>query len=256
MSDFAMMEQGQTFTIVYHDVLRLLDGDVVASLLLNRFLTLLEVYKKSGQVQDGDWFFQCVDAVEKDLGLSYPKQKSAITRLCEKNYIETSVMGQPPRRYIRINTEVFLADLSRFRDIEAEGEDSQAIKKAFYDRLNSAWTSKDFKEALDKIPLDIGEFMYAWTHGYSWWMGQHHRNENPLWRWDPKSFGILKTHWNNTYRKIRKFDYLRLETFFKNAPSREDISIVKFLTFDRVTADRVFPMTLRDHQKREDSIFK
>ena len=243
--DLIALEKGSPFVLVYNDVCKLFEGDTVSALLISRFFSLHDVYKQSGQIADGDWFFQSVATLRDELGLTDHQQRSAISRMAKLGYIEYQNMGSPPRRFIHIQTDLFISDVIRIRD-ERVGGLTDANQKAFYEKLNSAWTAKEFKVALDKIPEDIGEFMYAWTHAYSHLRSRLAPTADPLWKWNPRDFGILKQYWTATYRKIRPFDYKRLEKYFLKKYEGGDVQVYDFVKFDKGLADNAYVTGLSD----------
>ena len=89
-------------------------------------------------------------------------------------------------------------------------KDAKAKRALFYATLNSAVSVQEFGAALDHLPHDIGHFMLAWSRAFL-------KTQGHPFVWDSRNYGILKGYWRSAaYGRARRFDYWRLERFFRN----------------------------------------
>lgn len=76
-----------------------LNCDQIHSLGINEALMVAALKTRR---KDGDgWRNASSDAIERLTGMSRTTQSRAIKKLAEKNIVETSIKGIPPRRYMK-----------------------------------------------------------------------------------------------------------------------------------------------------------
>ena len=76
-----------------------LNCDQIHSLGINEAL-MVAAQKTKKKDEDG-WRNASIDAIEEITGMTRATQLRAIKKLAEKNIIETSVRGIPPRRFLK-----------------------------------------------------------------------------------------------------------------------------------------------------------
>lgn len=97
------LSQGN-FLIVQKTILRYLE-DANATLVLSNLVTLRDYFESINMLVENEWFFQTIDKMEYDLGLSSTKQTHAIKLLVERGLIEVRKMGRPCTRYFKVCDE-------------------------------------------------------------------------------------------------------------------------------------------------------
>lgn len=151
-----------SFLIVQKTLLRYLE-DANATLILSNLVSLRDYFDSIHQLIDKEWFFQTIDKMEYDLGLSSTKQTHAIKLLEEKGLIQVRKMGRPCTRYFKICDEA-IADI-----LGNPVENPEKVEKEkYYLRLNEELNSnKSFsdveKKARDNMNGDVFGVMFCIT---------------------------------------------------------------------------------------------
>jgi len=226
------------FLIISEKVMKYLSGDGTATALLSKLLLVYKWEKSKGNRQD--WFPLTAESVENSLGINTYLQSQAIKKLESKGLIEHKRGGFKGRRFFKINYSKIYNDIL----FESKKEWNETKTKfSFYADLNSAETLKEYREALDKIPLNIGEFIYA----FSRLMVNVHGKR---FTWDSNNYGKLKYFWNNLARK--PFDYQILAKWDYMLNPKEPLA--SFITYYSVTPEKGNRKTLTRMMK-ETNIF-
>lgn len=215
------------YTILNHGLILGLDGDLYEAFLLARLISLHTYFSKMNMLTEEGWFFQTVDDVLLNCGISDGKQRRALQDLQSKGMISMKLMGSPPRRFFKIHADAIVGLLEA---PEPTTIPEPLDKTSFYEAINSNITNIwDLRKAYyGNIPEELAYFMHVWSRSIS------------MWKWTPKQYGILRNYWRNRYGK-KKFDFECLFHFLaKDTPEEYGInhSLYDFIEFDRRWVER------------------
>jgi hypothetical protein len=212
-----------SFTLVNKRLLRFLKGDAYAALMLGELISQYRYFRKRGEAKDG-WFFQTVDYLYEEMSINDYFQRKAIGTLETLGLVQTKKAGNPPKRHFLICMD----NLEKIFIGEEVKPKSKIInpKKEFYSKLNKAIYQgvDEFGKAIDNIPRDIAEFMFAWAHYYKYFASAR-------WEWNSKEFGKINNYWSKVYRNKRHFNFASLVKYFQSIPVEPNL-------YDFINADR------------------
>lgn len=99
------------------------------SVIFTELIAKYTFFNNKEQLTEDGYFFNTVDNLLLDTGLSERSQRKAIKRLVEYKLLDYKVQGQPPKRYFRIvdNSELLLDFISEGRGIRDLLEEKMAI---------------------------------------------------------------------------------------------------------------------------------
>jgi len=171
-----------TFLMVNKSLLRQLK-DCDEAIVLTELVSAYKYFKD--QTTDG-WFFQTVDYLERDLGMTYYRQCAAINSLIKKQLVQTKRLGMPARRFFKLdmrNIQALLLDCAPVILKEV------VSKKEFYTAITKARTYDEFMRATGNISEELSQMMWLWK--------EHCRG---TFQWNAKEFTQIK----NLYIRLKK----------------------------------------------------
>ena len=184
------------FLIVQEHLLRYLGGDGTTALFFTKLLLSYQYFQREApeKVSDG-WFFMTSETIESSLGINTYKQSQCVKKLVELNLLESERRGYKGKRHFKIDLNYYLNTVM-FEDVEEK--EIVKDKTSFYKKLNDCICISEYKEALDKIPKHIGEFIFAFSRLMA------NRYDIRM-EWSSISYGKLRSFWKNIART--PFDY-------------------------------------------------
>lgn len=226
----------ESFIHINRALLRALNGDAYASIVLGELVSKYNYFKEKGDLVD-EWFFQTILDIESSIGVNEYLQRRALKSLEEKGFIQTKRRGNPPRRYFYIAFEEIARVVLEGKAIRTF-KSANTDKKAFYEELNRAVysTVEEFDRALDNIPKELGEIMFAWSR-------LHYIKGYSKWIWNSSEFGKLNNYWKDVYKKRGKpFNFRNIHEYFMTYPVQP--SIFDLMNYDRSRAESLGINTL------------
>lgn len=232
---------GSAYTNINHNMIIGLRGDVTQAFLLSRLLTMYSYFSNNNLLNDG-WFFQTVDDLNDNCGISESKQRRAFNELESQGLITTKLRGSPPRRHFKLDIDkvIGLFNIS-VRTYEKKKEKKEydiqqkvQTKKEFYDRLNKNLNTLDWSQILESgtlgnIPESLVYLMYKWTDNYS-----QVNKFLSIYTWEPATYGMIRNYIRIRYHK-KKFDLSRIDEYFSS--SRNRYFIEDFIKWDRIRVE-------------------
>lgn len=227
----------ESFIFIPEVLLQVLDP--YEAIILGKLCSKYNYYREKGDLVD-DWFFQTILDLEHSLGINEYLQRQAVRSLESIGFVRIKKMGNPPRRY-------FYIDFEEIYRVTLEGKPVKNIKavnsnkKAFYDELNRAAysTKEEFDKAIDNIPKELGDIMFAWSRFCK------------QWKWNSSEFGKLNGYWKPVYRNRKPFNFDNMDKYFEVVI---DPSILDFINFDRSCPEDLGIKTFLQLQKEQYTI--
>lgn len=143
------------FLVVQKALLRYLQ-DANAALVLSNLVSLRDYFESINQLVDNEWFFQTIERMQYDLGLTAAKQSHAIKLLEDKGLIRTKNMGRPCTRHFKVEDEMILSLL------QTSGESTEKLEKEkYYRNLNAALQGEDLFESIEKVRDNMAKDLFA-----------------------------------------------------------------------------------------------
>lgn len=193
------------FTLLNNSLIKALQGDLVQAFMLSHLVGMYTYFSNAGMISSDGWFYQTIDDIEENCGISAAKQRRALSLLEKAEIIGTRLVGSPPKRHFKVYTDKIVEMLGNVNAISSVPVVPSGIvsKQEFYTNLNTAlhtsWTMT--KTKLGSIPVKLGFFMYIFCSLYN-------NKTSSEYEWTPKSYGQLR-HWFRTMYTNKKFDYRR-----------------------------------------------
>jgi hypothetical protein len=201
-----------SFIAVNKRVLRFLEGDATAALLLSELLAMYRYHRDKGLLDViTDAFPASMHYIEKVLALSPYKQQRVLKVLQEKGLLVSFMQGMPASRWVHLHFEAIMAILE-----EPEIKQS-ADSVSFYDNLSQAAETKDV-QTIKQATGNMGELLSNAVLLIS--MTDINKK-----KWIPKSIGMLKYVISHYNKGGVGFDYKRLERLIQESLAVGDSSI-------------------------------
>ncbi len=222
---------GNNYTMLNHKLLISLGGDLSQAFMLSHLIGMYGYFRDAKMINEDGWFFQTINDIEKNCGITASIQRRALTLLEQKGIIGTRLMGSPPKRHFKLllNKIEQLIGVDIRITIPLPDKESKILSRTeFYDALNKAigksWTQTKIHKG--NIPINMAYFMYRWSYEYHKDVGRDIGND---FVWTPKSYGIVR-HWFRSSYTGKRYDYNKLLNFWKKDGDRE---IYSFIQYDR-----------------------
>lgn len=217
---------GAAYTNINHNMILGLDGNVYEAFMLSHLMGMYSYFLSQGMLSQG-WFYQTIDDVISNCGISESKQRRALDNLKTRGLIQIRLAGSPPKRHFKIDPDKIVELFGKTLKKEVVPE-LKVNKEEFYDTLNKALTGTltEFFHVTGSIPRKIALFMFNWS-------GQKLLKDCDY-KWNPKDYGILRNYWRARYSK-KEFDYSRISKFFEEFMPGSFIS--SFISWDREQLD-------------------
>lgn len=217
----------ESFIQVNRALLRILNGDAYAAIILGELVSKYNYYKEKGDLEN-EWFFLTIFDLESSIGINEYLQRQAIKLLEKQGFIKIKRMGNPSRRHFYIDFEEIFRVVFEGKPIKIH-KSMNADKKAFYAELNRAslTTVEEFDHALDNIPRELGEIMFAWSRLYYTRYGK--------WSWNSTEFGKINNYWKQAYGRRKPYNFRNIYNYFMTYPVEP--SIMGFVNYDRSQAE-------------------
>lgn len=222
---------GSAYTNINHNMIIGLGGNLYEAFLLSRLLNLYSYFAKNNLLQDG-WFFQTIDDITDNCGISEAKQRHALQSLQARGLIEIKLKGSPPKRHFKVEVdkvvELFSVTKTTTTKMQVVKQESIKTKKEqqqeFFDQINRTFREHDsFPEvitALGNIPEELGYFMWLWSR----------IPYNQTWTWDSKKYGILRSYMRHKYSG-KQYDFHVIREYL--GCRTMGCTLESFIKFDR-----------------------
>ena len=222
---------GKNYTMLNHKLMLSLEGDLSQAFMLSHLIGMYGYFRDSKMIDENGWFFQTVNDIESNCGISGSIQRRALTLLEQKGIIGTRLIGSPPKRHFKL----YLDKIEQLIGVEinnmispSKRESKTLSKTEFYEDLNNAishsWTQTKIHKS--NISIRLAFFMYMWSYKYHKDIGRDVGND---FVWTPKSYGIVR-HWFRSSYTGKRYDYNKLLNFWKKDGDRD---IYAFIQYDR-----------------------
>jgi len=186
--------------------------DGMAALLMGELI----YYDKLNSIEDG-WIPISVNKLEKELYLTRNKQDSILKKIKELNFIDLKIMGQPPVRHFKLNSEVVYSILKQPAPRKKIVPFISLSKEDFYIDLNKGINDKIGKwetlSFLGNISKNIGIVLCAWSLIY-------YKKYNKYWNWQSETYGILSNYVKRAYGTNGMFNFNSFLKYF-NSENKE-----------------------------------
>ena len=205
-----------------------LDGNLYEAFLLARLLNLYSYFSNNNLLQDG-WFFQTVDDIADNCGISEAKQRHALQSLQSRGLIEMKLKGSPPKRHFKVEVDRIIGlfnitktTTTKMQEVKQNSTETKKEKQQkFFDQINTVFCEREFFSnvisALGNIPEELGYFMWDWT-----------RRTGLL--WDSQKYGILRSYMRSRYSG-KQYDFALLNWYLES--EYHNYSLESFIKFDR-----------------------
>lgn len=223
------------FVSVNKKLLRHLQGDATAALMLGELISMFKYHTTRGTVDEITGYFPVsMVYLENGLGLSAYKQHNAIEKLQAMNLVSETKMGKPAGRFVLINFD----EIDR---IMADQAVAPNPTNQFYEKLAETATTGTIDEldvACDKMDPQLRGSIILVTNTLK-------KDPTISVRWTPKAVGTLK----NIVRLMKKgpnFDYKRLQLAIDacyTSQSYSNQTVDDFITKLSNTARRVMELS-------------
>jgi hypothetical protein len=211
--------------MVNDNLLKSLGGDTCQAYILSKFFSLYTYFKDRDMLNEG-YFYQTIETIHDNYGISDDRQRSAISHLEERGLVCSTKGGSPPKRMFKLNFDAInaLIGATPVRPLAKV----MANKTEFYLKLNEALQSSwmDTFRAKGGINTSLAFFMYEFTVRAS--------TITTPFVWTPKDYGELRTYWRSKYQ-YKAFDYNNLYSYFR---ANIGSSIYGFILHDRKSVER------------------
>jgi tRNA G26 N,N-dimethylase Trm1 len=82
-----------------------------SAILLSVLIDANQYFEQRDQLED-EFFFYTSDTIEKNINISYHKQKKCINKLISAGFIDTKISGIPAKQHFKINENKILSFLN------------------------------------------------------------------------------------------------------------------------------------------------
>ena len=219
---------GSAYTNINHNMVIGLEGNLYEAFLLSRLLNLYSYFSNNKLLQDG-WFFQTVDDIADNCGISEAKQRHALQNLQKRGLIEMKLKGSPPKRHFKVDVDkvvglfnITKTTTTKMQEVKQEITETKKEKQQkFFDQINRVFHEQGFfpnvVSILGNIPEELGYFMWIWTR-------------RTTLTWDSQKYGILRSYMRSRYSG-KQYDFALLDWYLE----REDklYTLESFIKFDR-----------------------
>lgn len=180
------------FLMVNKNMLKHLEGDCIAVIILTELILKHQFYKNNHQLDSDGFFFCTLKTLEDSLGIKRGAQDHALKHLIDKGLLYVENKGFPKKRYFEIQYS------RMFEILDSENSKTEKTREDFFKILNNSTTYKEWMTNKHNIQESIAKSM---------WIIKAKTRIN----YTSKDFGILKYYLFSRF-KGKMWDYSTFHT--------------------------------------------